>query len=364
NLAIAPDGTTVAFAVNEDGLSRVYLIDTKSGALSPVDLPEPGVLGSLRFPRDRSDVLFLSADTSRSPSDIFSYDLKERTFTRWTRSEVGGLDTSTFAVPELVRYPSTDDVTVPAFYYKPKRKDADVADARTPVLIIWHGGPEGQSRPSFSPLVQHLVNDLGIAVLLPNVRGSDGYGKAYLAMDDGVKREESLADIGATLDWIASQPDLDTDRVAVYGGSYGGYMVLACATFYPERIHAVIDVVGISSLPSFLKNTQAYRRDLRRREYGDERDPVVREVQERISPLNHVDKIRCDLFVQQGKNDPRVPQSEAEQIVHAVRQRHDGDAGAVWYFLALDEGHGFAKKANRDQALFATVLFLREKLLK
>lgn len=361
DLAVAPDGSTVVFVANEDGLSRLYRLDTKSGALEPVDLPEPGVAGKLRFPRDRSDVVFLSADTSRSPSDVLSYDLKERVFTRWTRSEGGGLDPSEFILPELVRYPSTQGVTVPAFFYRPK---PDGTGRKFPVLIIWHGGPEGQSRPHFSPLTQFLVRELGIAVLLPNVRGSDGYGKAFLALDDGVKREESLKDIGATLDWVAAQPDLDPERVAVYGGSYGGYMVLATAAFYPERIRAAVDVVGISYLPSFLQNTQAYRRDLRRREYGDERDPVVRQVQERISPLNFVEKIQADLFVQQGKNDPRVPQSEAEQIVEAVRRRHNGDPGAAWYLLALDEGHGFAKKVNRDHALQATVLFLQEKLLK
>jgi dipeptidyl aminopeptidase/acylaminoacyl peptidase len=190
------------------------------------------------------------------------------------------------------------------------------------------------------------------------VRGSEGYGKAYRAMDDGMKREQSLADIGATLDFIAAQKDLDASRVGVLGGSYGGYLVLAAAAFFPERIQAVVDVVGISSLPSFLQNTQAYRRDLRRAEYGDERDPEVRKVQERISPLGAVDRIRAALYVQQGKNDPRVPQSEAEQIVNAVKAR----GADVWYLLALDEGHGFQKKPNRDYALTTTFMFLEKHL--
>jgi dipeptidyl aminopeptidase/acylaminoacyl peptidase len=190
------------------------------------------------------------------------------------------------------------------------------------------------------------------------VRGSSGYGKGYLAMDDGVRREEALGDIGATLDFVAAQPDLDAARLAVLGGSYGGYMVLATAAFYPDRIRGAVDIVGISSIPTFLRSTAPYRRDLRRAEYGDERDPAVLAVLERISPLNKVDAIRAALFVVQGKNDPRVPQGEAEQIVAAVRAR----GGEAWYLLALDEGHGFQKKENRDYQVAATLVFL-ERLL-
>jgi dipeptidyl aminopeptidase/acylaminoacyl peptidase len=222
------------------------------------------------------------------------------------------------------------------------------------VVIAWHGGPEAQERPDFDPLAQLLSVELGMAVLQPNVRGSDGYGKAYLALDDGPRREQALADIGATLDFVAGQPDLDPAHVAAWGGAYGGYLTLATAAFFPERVRAAVDVVGISSIPSFLQNTSEYRRDLRRAEYGDERVPEVREVQERISPLARASAIQAALFVQQGRNDPRVPQSEAEQIVKAVR----GKGQEVWYLLALDEGHGFARKENRDFASLATVLFL------
>jgi dipeptidyl aminopeptidase/acylaminoacyl peptidase len=207
--------------------------------------------------------------------------------------------------------------------------------------------------------VQFLATELGLAVLAPNVRGSDGYGKRYLAMDDGPRREEALADIGATFDFVASRPDLDASRLAVYGGSYGGYMVLASLAFFGERVKAAVDVVGISSLPTFLRSTAEYRRDLRRAEYGDERVPEVLAVQERISPLHHVEKLRAPLFVIQGKNDPRVPQSEAEQIVKAVREK----GKEVWYLLALDEGHGFQKKENRDTMTAAVALFLERQLL-
>jgi dipeptidyl aminopeptidase/acylaminoacyl peptidase len=350
-LAVAPDGT-VAFAVNEDAYSKLYLL--KGSKRTAIPLPS-GVLQSMKFPRRSSEVLAVAIDTPTSPADVWQYSLKTGKLTRWTRSEVGGIEPERFVAPTLVRYPSTDGLEVPAFLYKPAQVRAGT---RFPVVVDWHGGPESQERPRFRTFVQALL-DLGIAVLIPNVRGSDGYGKAYLAADDGVKREQALKDIGATLDFIGRQPDLDASRVAAYGGSYGGYMVLASVAFYPERFRAAVDVVGISNFSTFLANTQAYRRDLRRAEYGDERKPEVRAVLERISPLNSADKIRAALYVLQGKNDPRVPQSEAEQIVRAVR------AGGkdVWYLLALEEGHGFKKKDTRDYAWVTSLGFLREKLL-
>jgi dipeptidyl aminopeptidase/acylaminoacyl peptidase len=252
-----------------------------------------------------------------------------------------------------VSYPSTGGLKVPAFLFRKP------GEGKRPVVVLWHGGPEAQFRPTFSPFVQFLATELGVAVLAPNVRGSDGYGKRYLSLDDGVRREEALQDIGATLDFVASRPDLDASRLAVYGGSYGGYMVLASMVFYGERIKAGVDVVGISSIPTFLRSTAEYRRDLRRPEYGDERIPEVLAVQERISPLNHVDRLAAPLFVIQGKNDPRVPQSEAEQIVRAVQAK----GKEVWYLLALDEGHGFQKKENRDTMTAAVALFLEKQLL-
>ena len=355
DLAVADDGSAVAFATNEDGISRVHVLSPKTGKTRHIEVPE-GCVSSLKFPEKRCDRLFFSIDSPRSPSDIYHADLATGKLVRWTKSEVGGLDTSTFVIPTVVRYPSTDGVTVPALYYKPVGASPQ---HKRPVVVIWHGGPEGQSRPNYSSLLQLLARDLGIAVLMPNVRGSDGYGKAFLALDNGVKREASLNDIGATLDWIGRQPELDPARVAAYGGSYGGYMTLATLAFQPGRVKAGVAVVAISSIPTFLENTQDYRRDLRRAEYGDERDPEVRKVLERISPLTAVDKIDAALFVQQGANDPRVPQSEAEQIVQAVRRK----GRPVWYLLALNEGHGFARKENRDIALMAMVSFLRDQLL-
>ena len=354
-LAVSDDGSRVAFAVNEDGTSRLHLLD-RYGHAQHIALPRNAVISNLQFPRRRADVLVVTFQTATQPADVYELDLRGVRVVRWTQSEVGGLDAASFVDAQLVRYDAGGGAgRMTAFLYKPRNPKG-----KLPVVVIWHGGPEGQSRPTFSSFVQLLASDLGMAVLLPNVRGSSGYGKAYLAADDGPRREQALTDIGATLDFIREQPDLDASRIGVYGGSYGGYMTLATAAFYGSRIKAAVDVVGISNLVTFLENTQAYRRDLRRAEYGDERDPAVRAVQEKISPLLAVQKIDAELFVQQGYNDPRVPRTEAEQIVKAVR----GRGKDVWYLLGMNEGHGFAKKENRDYAVAATALFLQQKLLE
>jgi dipeptidyl aminopeptidase/acylaminoacyl peptidase len=204
------------------------------------------------------------------------------------------------------------------------------------------------------------MSELGVAMLYPNVRGSSGYGKRFLTLDNGFKREDSVRDIGAFLDWIARDAGLDTSRVAVMGGSYGGYMTLASLMHFGDRLRCGVDIVGISNFLTFLKNTQDYRRDLRRAEYGDERDPAMAEFLAKISPANHADKIKQPLFVAQGLNDPRVPASESEQMVKAIRNH----GGQVWYLLAKDEGHGFQKKRNADHVFYSTVLFVQEYLLR
>jgi dipeptidyl aminopeptidase/acylaminoacyl peptidase len=239
--------------------------------------------------------------------------------------------------------------------YRPKN-----ATGKTPVVLSIHGGPEGQSLPNFSPFINLLVNELGVAVVVPNVRGSTGYGKTYLKLDNGPKREESVQDIGALLDWIAKQPTLDAARVAVFGGSYGGYMSLATMTNYNARMRCGVDLFGISNFSTFLKNTSAYRADLRRAEYGDERDPAMQAVFARISPISKIKNITKPMLVYQGKNDPRVPLSESEQMVAGLRQQ----GTTVWYIMAKDEGHSLAKKANRDYTYGAIMLFLRDNLLK
>ena len=324
-----------------------------------------GAVYALDFSPDARRLAF-SINSATSPSDVYSIEFggagAPAKLVRWTESEVGGLDSSAFVAPRLVRFPTFDrdgdkPRTIPAFYYRPV---AAAPGRKLPVVINIHGGPEGQARPVFSAETQFLANELGIAVLVPNVRGSSGYGKTWLKLDNGRLREDSVRDIGALLDWIATQPDLDAGRVAVYGGSYGGYMVLASMTRYNERLRAGVDIVGISNFVTFLENTQDYRRDLRRSEYGDERNPEIRTFLERIAPLTMADAISVPMFVVQGGNDPRVPLGEAEQMVARIRD----NGTEVWYLMARDEGHGFARKPNRDFQFYATVMFLREKVLE
>ncbi len=351
-----------AFVVNRDGMSRVYLWDTGKGEYKRISSLPQGVVGSVIFSPD-SRRLAVSVNTPRTPSDVYVIELGTRPLAakdvnRWTRSEVGGLDTDSFVVPELVTFPTFDEVDgrtrqIPAYVYRPE------GDGPFPVVIYIHGGPESQERPEFYGTFQLWLAKLGVAIVAPNVRGSEGYGKTYVALDNGFRREDSVKDIGALLDWIAAQDDLDESRVAVYGGSYGGYMVLASAMHYSDRLKAAVDIVGISNFVTFLENTQDYRRDLRRVEYGDERDADMRAFLDRISPNNNVDRITIPLLVAQGQNDPRVPVTESEQIVAAIR----ANGHKVWYMNALNEGHGFRKKENRDLYQQVVVMFLREHLL-
>lgn len=354
---LSDDGRWLAFATNEGGISRLHLRDLEEKRdLVPPGIPE-GVIGDLEFSPDGKR-LALRISNATTPGDVFTLGMDDRELARWTRSEVGGLDTDRFVEPELIHYPTFDTVDgerreIPAFVYRPRE-----AEGKVPVVVRIHGGPEGQSRPSFSSITQYLVNEVGAAVAVPNVRGSSGYGKTYLELDNGFKREDSVKDIGALLDWIEKQPGLDEDRVVVYGGSYGGYMVLASMVHYDDRLLGGIDVVGISNFVTFLENTRDYRRDLRRAEYGDERDPEMREHLQEISPANNADRINKPLLVVQGANDPRVPMSESEQMVETIRE----NGGEVWYLLAKDEGHGFSKQDNREVYYQTMMTFLRELL--
>lgn len=354
-----PENTKAAFTVNENGYSRLYLLDMRSDRYEKVsDLPI-GQIGAIKF-HPGKEVLAMVLNTAETPGDVYSLDLMTMKTTRWTMSEVGGLDTGTFPKPELITYPSFDKVNgkqrqIPAFVYKPRK-----AGGPLPVMISIHGGPEGQHVPNFSSFYAFLANEMGIAVIAPNVRGSAGYGKTYLKLDNGFNREKSVKDIGALIDWIGGRPEFDKNRIGVFGGSYGGYMVLASIFNFNDKLKCGIDIVGISNFVTFLENTEEYRRDLRRVEYGDERDPKMRTYLESISPNNHAGEINKPLFVIQGANDPRVPASESEQMVKSIRN----NSGTVWYMLAKDEGHGFRKKENGDRMSEAIALFLKEHLLK
>ncbi len=355
SFALSNDGKTIGFVTNEDGNSRLYLLDTKTNRRRDVANLPAGVIGGIEWHQNSRDLGF-NLSSARSTSDVYSINAETGTIDRWTQSETGGLNTANFSEPELVRWTSFDNRSISGYLYRPAARFT----GKRPVIINIHGGPEGQSRPGFLGRNNFLLNELGVAIIYPNIRGSSGYGKTFLKLDNGFQREDSYKDIGALLDWIRTRPDLDADRIMVTGGSYGGHMTLAVATRYSDRIRCAVDIVGISNLRTFLENTEGCRRDLRRVEYGDERDPKMRAFMERIAPLNNAAQIKKPLFVVQGGNDPRVPYTEAEQIVRTVRAQRT----PVWYLMAKDEGHGFAKKKNADFQFYSTVLFIEQYLMK
>ena len=355
NFDLSHDGKLLAFVTNEDGADALHLMRTANREILTAPVLPAGSLGGLRWHRD-NDSLAITISSANAPAEIFSFSIKTSLLTRWTEHEQVGSDPAAFVAPQLIRWKSFDGLAVSGFLY---RAPASLFPGKRPVLINIHGGPEGQYKPAFGGRNNYFTNEMGVSVIWPNVRGSSGYGKSFLKLDNGRLREDSVKDIKALLEWIPTQSDLDASRVMVQGGSYGGYMSLAVATLYPEHIAGAIDIVGISNFVTFLERTESYRRDLRRVEYGDERDPDMRRFLETISPLNRADRILKPLFVVQGKNDPRVPITEAEQIVANMK----GRGTPVWYMLAADEGHGFAKKANADYQFLATIEFLRKYLL-
>ena len=355
DFAVTRDRKRIAAIANEGGSSRLHLYDLATGRERPIAATVPtGVISGPSWHPDGRHLAF-TLSSARSPADAYVLDVEQDRVERWTESEVGGLDPTQFSEPETIRWKSFDGREIPGFYYRPPARFT----GKRPVAVVIHGGPEGQSQTGFITRNNYLLNEMGVALIYPNVRGSTGYGKTYVALDDGFAREDSVKDIGALLDWIAARPEIDADRVMVMGGSYGGYMTLAAAVQYADRIRCAIDIVGISNFVTFLEHTEAYRRDLRRVEYGDERDPKMRAFLQKISPLTQAERITKPLFVIQGRNDPRVPASEAEQIVATLKQR----GTPVWYLEGKDEGHGFSKKRNQDYQMYATIEFMRTYLL-
>lgn len=353
--ALSRDRGRAAFISNEQGSNVLRVRDLATGRdMAQPDLPL-GLISGLQWHANGRDIGFTYVNP-RSADDAYSLNTEDGRVERWTASELGGLNSEAFATPELIKWKSFDGRTISGFLYRPAARFA----GKRPLIIDIHGGPEGQSRPDFIGQNNYFLNELGVAMVYPNVRGSSGFGKTFLQLDNGFKREDTYKDIAALLDWVQAQPDLDSDRVMVTGGSYGGHMTLAIAAYYPERIRCAVEVVGISNLVTFLENTSGYRQDLRRVEYGDERDPKMRKFMLQIAPLNRSGNIRKPLFIIQGANDPRVPLSEAEQMRDTLKK----GGVPVWYLVARDEGHGFAKKGNRDFQFYATVLFIREFLLK
>jgi dipeptidyl aminopeptidase/acylaminoacyl peptidase len=352
---VSSDGEWAAMVTNEAGIYTLHVRNTRSGKERRRPPVPAGYVTSVHWRPDSQELGF-GIDSARAQTDVFSIDFATNRVSRWTYSETGGVDMSSFAEPELIHWPSFDGKSISGFLYRPPARFT----GKRPVLLFVHGGPENQWTPYNLGTQNYLLDQLGIALLFPNIRGSSGFGKSFMELDNGLRREDALRDLGALLDWIATRPELDADRVVVSGFSYGGYMTLSMAAAYADRIRGAIDTVGPTNLVTFLETTAAYRRDLRRTEYGDERVPTVRAFLERIAPVNQSAKITKPLLVFQGANDPAVPRAETERIVEAVRR----NGTPLWYVLAGDEGHGFRNRRNADYQLYLTVLFLEQYLLR
>jgi dipeptidyl aminopeptidase/acylaminoacyl peptidase len=353
---ISPDGRSIAFVTNEDGAGVIRLLDTASGRSKPGPKLPLGVVFGIKWHKNGRDVAF-SLSSAKSPLDSYSFDAQTGKLDRWTTSETGGWNPANFVTPDLIHWKTFDGRALSGYLYKPANGKFT---GKRPVIINIHGGPEGQSRPGFSAGTNYYVNELGVAVIFPNVRGSTGYGKSFLKLDNGFQREDTYKDIGALIDWIKQNPELDGNSIMVTGGSYGGHMTWNVATRYDDEICCQLPVVGMTNLVTFLEHTEPYRRDLRRVEYGDERDPKMREFMERIAPMNNWQKITKPTFVVAGQNDPRVPVSESQQMVEKLR----GSGVPVWFLVAKDEGHGFSKKKNQDFQFYSTIMFVKQFLLK
>ena len=365
NRQAAPQGSQALTAItaNVDGRDELRLIDARTGA--PYTLASGAVLPALpagsvsraEFHPARNELAFV-VNSAQGPSQVHSLDMSNPAtprITHWTQA-VGteGMNLAAIPAQEIVRWKSFDGRTISGVLSLPPAH----FQGRRPVVMAVHGGPEGQAKQGWQGRINYLVQQMGLAVLEPNVRGSSGYGKTFLSLDNGRLREDSVKDMGTAIDWMATHPRLDASRVVVTGGSYGGYMALAASTRLASRISGAMSAVGISNFVSFLENTESYRRDLRRVEYGDERDPAMRAFLHSISPLTHVDRISKPLMVVQGKNDPRVPWTESEQIVRSLQAR----GTPVWYLLADNEGHGFARRENADYYFVALTEFLQRTL--
>jgi dipeptidyl aminopeptidase/acylaminoacyl peptidase len=352
---MSENGKTIAFTANEDGIAKLYLMDAATRKYHPVSGLPTGQIGRLAFHKNGRDLGF-NVTSAKSPADVYSLNTATGKIERWTFSEVGGLNTANFVEPQLIKWQTFDGKTISGFLYAP---DPRKFPGKRPVIVNIHGGPEGQFRPGFLGRNNYYLNELGIAIVFPNVRGSVGYGKTFLKLDNGMNRDHTHKDIGALLDWIKQSPNLDGGKIMITGGSYGGYMTWAVAYEYNDKICCSLPIVGPSNLVTLLEHTEAYRRDLRRVEYGDERDPKMREYLEKTAPLNNSEKIRKPVFAAVGKNDPRVPWTESQQMMDKLK----GNGITTWFLMANDEGHGYAKKRNQDFLFYATVMFVRQYLL-
>lgn len=351
---LSNDGKKLAIIVNEAGLSRLSILDLESKQKKAMtDVPD-GILSDLHWHSNSVDLAF-NVKSSRTPNDVYSVDVKDGKVSLWASSTKADIATETIRTPEAIQWKSFDGKLISGFLTRPPSSFR----GRRPVIIDLHGGPTEQYRPTYAEEDNFFLHEFGIVKIYPNVRGSSGFGKTFQALDDGLKREDAVKDVGALLDWIKTQPDLDAERVLVQGASYGGYLALSVATHYSHRLRAVISDSGMTNLATFLARTEGWRRDLRRAEFGDEREAKTKAYLERIAPLQNAQNIKCPVLVIQGKNDPRVPVSEAEAFVQKLQQKKM----PVWYLLGKNEGHGFADAANREFQLYTSILFVQEHLL-
>ncbi len=352
---ISKDGRWIAYEVNQAGQSILKFYDMRSGDIRAVDGLPAGVISGVEFAPWGE--LGITLNSNQTGTDAYSVNPETLTVTRWTKSETGGLDAANNVAPELIEIESFDGEKMSGYLYRP---DRNKHKGKRPLIVNIHGGPEGQATPRFLGRNNYLINELGVTIFYPNVRGSTGFGKRFVALDNGPwRRENSVMDIGAFLDVLRKDRKIDRKRIAVTGGSYGGYMTLASMLRFDDKLKAGLEVVGITNFVTFLENTQAYRRDLRRVEYGDERDPKQRAKLEEISPLTRASEIDLPLMVVTGANDPRVPASETDQLIEAVRS----NGRDAWHLLAQNEGHGFRKKANADYQFWTSLLFWQKYLL-
>ena len=352
---LSPDGKSIAFLVNEDGVSRLYLYDIAAKRKKAIPGLPLGVISGLAWNRTSTDCAF-NFKSSNAPNDIYSVAVATGTVERWSQSYSNGMDLDQFPKPELIRWKSFDGRTISGFMYQPSRQYS----GKRPVIIDIHGGLSEQSRPEYIYADNYLINDLGVVKIYPNYRGSRGYGKTFVNLDNGFHREDSIKDIGALLDWIKSQPNLDPEKVMVRGASYGGFMALAVALKYNNKIRSSIVEYGISEWIKFISNPDVNFRDIWRAEYGDERDPKVHDYLIRLSPLYSIKQNQKPMFLIHGSNDPRVPIQQAEAVLSAMKDTQV----PIWHLFGKKEGHGFKNFTNWEIKTLAVILFIQEYLIK
>jgi dipeptidyl aminopeptidase/acylaminoacyl peptidase len=351
---LSPDGKNLAFISNEDGISHLYMLNIVTGHRKAISSLPIGVVSNLKWHNNSKDLAF-NFKSPRAPNDVYALNTESGLLQQWTKSFKAGVDPEKLVIPELIHWKSFDGREISGFLYRPP----SVFTGKRPVIIDIHGGPEEQYRPEYGYRGNFFISELGIVKIHPNVRGSSGYGRTFLNLDNGLSREDAVKDIGALLDWIRIQPTLDADRVIIQGGSYGGYLALSVATLFNNRIKGVISDCGPSNLLTMVENTTEWRRSIQRTEFGDERDSRIRRFMQKIAPINNIQRIKTPLLLIQGKNDPRVPVSESEAIIQSAKK----EGKLVWYLQANNEGHGFVQRENSEFRFYVMAVFVKEYLL-